>query len=75
MGLLEVLPIHRGKGYGTELESYLIARMLKRDLIPFCQIETDNDKSLNLQKKSTIKMNGLRSPVFAVRTQRQTRSL
>lgn len=51
MGLLEILPAHRGKGYGTELESYLIAHVLKKGLIPFCQVETDNFKSLNLQKK------------------------
>jgi GNAT superfamily N-acetyltransferase len=51
MGLLEILPEHRGKGYGTALESYLIARMLAKGQLPFCQIEADNEKSLNLQKK------------------------
>lgn len=51
MGLLEILPMYRGNGYGTELESYLIAHMLEKGLIPFCQVEVDNYKSLGLQKK------------------------
>lgn len=51
MGLLEILPQYRGHGYGTELEKYLINHMLEKGLIPFCQVETDNVKSLRLQKK------------------------
>lgn len=51
MGLLEVLPPYRGNGYGTELESFMIAHMLTEGSIPFCQIEIQNEKSLNLQKK------------------------
>lgn len=51
MGLLEILPQYRGHGYGTELEKYMIIHMLEKGLIPFCQVETDNDKSLRLQKK------------------------
>jgi ribosomal protein S18 acetylase RimI-like enzyme len=30
IGLLEIFPTYRGNGYGTELESYLIAHMLKK---------------------------------------------
>lgn len=51
MGLLEVFPQYRGNGYGTELESFLIAHMLNEGLIPFCQVETENQKSLKLQQK------------------------
>lgn len=51
MGLLEILPMYRGKGYGTELENYLIAHILEKGMIPFCQVEIDNYKSLGLQKK------------------------
>lgn len=51
MGLLEVLPMHRRKGYGTALENYMIAHMLEQGLIPFCQVESDNCKSLDLQRK------------------------
>jgi hypothetical protein len=56
MGLLKILLIHRGNDYGTELESYLIAHILKKGLIPFCQIESDNYKSLNLQKKLKLRI-------------------
>ena len=34
-----------------ELEKRMINLMLKRNLLPFCQIEVDNVKSLSLQKK------------------------
>lgn len=51
MGLLEILPEYRGNGYGTELECFLIREMQRKHLIPFCQVETDNEKSINLQKK------------------------
>lgn len=51
MGLLEVFPQYRGKGYGTELESFMISHMLEKELIPFCQVETDNYRSMKLQKK------------------------
>lgn len=54
MGLLEILPMYRGNGYGTALESYMIAHMLERNLTPFCQVEADNYKSLGLQKKSGL---------------------
>ena len=50
MGILEVLPQHRRKGYGTELENFMISHMLKEKMIPFCQVETWNEKSLNLQR-------------------------
>lgn len=51
MGLLEVFPEYRRKGYGYKLESYLINRFLQLNEIPFCQMMTDNVKSLALQQK------------------------
>ena len=51
MGLLEIFPAFRRKGYGAELESFMISRMLERGLLPYCQVEVDNEKSLALQRK------------------------
>ena len=51
MGLLEVLPQYRKNGYGMELEQTMINYMLEKGLIPFCQVEVTNEKSLRLQKK------------------------
>lgn len=51
MGLLEILPKYRRMGYGTELESFMINRLLERGLIPFGHVVTGNSKSLRLQKK------------------------
>lgn len=51
MGLLEVLPQYRRKGYGYKLESFLINHFLKLNEVPFCQVITDNVKSLALQRK------------------------
>ena len=51
MGLLYVFPEYRRRGFGTALQTYLIAKTLERDLIPFAQVEKDNVNSLNLQKK------------------------
>ena len=51
MGLLEVFPDCRRQGYGAELESFMISRMLERGLLPYCQVEVDNEKSLALQRK------------------------
>lgn len=51
MGMLEVLPDYRRKGYGLLLESFLINEFLKRKMIPFCQVEENNQISLSLQRK------------------------
>ncbi len=51
MGLLEIFPDHRRKGYGLILEKFLIDRRLKADIPAFCQVERANDKSMGLQKK------------------------
>ena len=51
MGLLQVFPEHRRKGYAEELEQFMIATALSRGLTPFGQIAPDNTASLHLQKK------------------------
>lgn len=51
MGLLDVFPDCLRQGYGAELESFMISRMLERGLLPYCQVEADNEKSLALQRK------------------------
>ncbi|MGN0166458.1 MAG: GNAT family N-acetyltransferase [Acetatifactor sp.] len=56
MGLLEVFPDCRRQGYGAELESFMISRMLERGLLPYCQVEVDNEKSLALQRKLGMTM-------------------
>ena len=56
MGLLEILPVYRRKGYGTELESFMIAEMLRQGLIPYCQFKTDNLESRALQEKIGLRI-------------------
>lgn len=51
MGLLEIFPEYRRLGYGTLLESYLVNQMLDKGLVPFAQIEIDNDRSKALHNK------------------------
>lgn len=51
MGLLEIFPEHRRKGYGMALEAFLIAHMLEQGLLPFCQVVVGNHTSMALQRK------------------------
>ncbi len=51
LGILEIFPEYRNKGYGTLLEGFMINLYLKKGFIPFGQVKIDNYKSLNLQKK------------------------
>ena len=51
MGLLYVFPEYRRKGFGTALQTYLIAKTIEKGYIPFGQVEKDNQNSLSLQKK------------------------
>ena len=51
MGILYVFPEYRHKGFGTDLELYLIAKTIEKGFIPFGQVEKDNEKSLRLQNK------------------------
>jgi GNAT superfamily N-acetyltransferase len=58
IGLLEVLPAYRRKGYGYRLEAFLINHILEAGRIPFCQVVTDNASSLALQRKLGMKISG-----------------
>lgn len=51
MGLLEVLPQYRHRGYGMMLESFLINDCLENGKVPYCQVIEGNEASLNLQRK------------------------
>lgn len=50
IGLLEVFPRYRSRGYGRALESFIINHMLVKDLVPYAQIEIDNKKSMTLHQ-------------------------
>lgn len=50
-GLLEVFPEQRGKGYGAALERHIIRFCMERGNIPYCQVNVENEISLNLQGK------------------------
>ena len=51
MGMLEILPAFRRKGYAYLLEASLINRLLAQGRSVHCEVETDNAASLALQKK------------------------
>ena len=51
IGILEIFPQYRRLGYGVTLESYMVNQMLEKGLMPFAQIEINNEKSIALQKK------------------------
>lgn len=51
MGMLYIYPEHRKKGYAMELEKLMIEKTRKQGYIPFCQVEINNQDSMNLQKK------------------------
>ena len=56
MGLLEILPEYRHRGYGAELERFMINKMLADGLIPYCQFRTDNTASRSLQEKLGLRI-------------------
>jgi len=55
MGILYVFPEYRHRGFGTALQTHLIAKTIEKGYIPFGQVEKDNKNSLNLQKKIGMK--------------------
>ena len=50
IGLLEVFPAYRRRGFATTLERYMINQELALGHIPFGQVVTDNAPSLALQR-------------------------
>ena len=50
MGILYVFPEYRHRGFGTALQTYLIAKTMEKGSIPFGQVEKDNQNSLRLQE-------------------------
>ena len=52
MGLLYIFPEYRHRGFGTDLQTRLIAKTMEKGFIPFGQVEKDNQDSLRLQEKT-----------------------
>lgn len=50
IGMLEVLPQYRRRGYARELEAFSIARMLAAGRIPHGQVVLGNEPSFSLQR-------------------------
>ena len=51
MGMLEILPPFRRRGYAMQLEVFLIAAALKAGRIPYCHVIDGNEASLRLQQR------------------------
>lgn len=51
IGLLKVLAKYRRNGYGEILVRFMINHFLEKNLIPFAQVEPDNQASMKLQEK------------------------
>ncbi|HHV09401.1 MAG TPA: GNAT family N-acetyltransferase [Clostridiales bacterium] len=51
LGLLEIFPEHRRKGYAMALESYMINKVLAAGGVPYAQIKVNNKASIKLQRK------------------------
>ncbi len=51
IGLLKVLDAYRRNGYGEILVKFMINVFLDRGLLPFAQVEPDNQASMKLQEK------------------------
>lgn len=50
MGMLEILPEYRGRGYGKALEIFMINLTLEMGWTPYCQVIVGNEASMNLQR-------------------------
>ena len=51
IGMLEIFPKFRRKGYGYILEAYAIEQLLDKGYTPFCHVVNGNDASYKLQEK------------------------
>lgn len=56
MGMLEILPAFRRRGYGAAMESLLIGERLKGGHIPYCQVLLENTASMRLQEKLGLQL-------------------
>ena len=59
IGMLEILPAYRRKGYGYALEAWLIAHQLRQGWIPYCHVVEGNEASIRLQKKLGMEQTSL----------------
>ena len=59
MGMLEVMPEYRKRGYGTILEKQRINQTLSEHRTPYCNVLYGNDASLELQHKLGLKKTSL----------------
>ena len=59
MGMLEVFPEYRRKGYGMILENFLIAWHLERGWTPFGHVVDGNEASIRLQQKAGMERGDL----------------
>lgn len=51
VGLLNVFPPYRRRGYGQRLETFILNRVVAAGELPYCQVFTGNKASLALQAK------------------------
>lgn len=51
MGMLEILPPFRRRGYAMQLEAFLIDTALRGGHTPYCHVVEGNEASLHLQRK------------------------
>lgn len=58
LGMLEIFDSYRKKGLGTMLETFLVNKSLRDNNkhYIYCQVEVDNTRSINLQKKLNFKI-------------------
>lgn len=54
MGMLEVLPDYRRRGYGMALERFLIAWQVSQGWTPFGHVVEGNEASIHLQQKAGL---------------------
>ena len=56
MGMLEVFPEYRNRGFGTAMEMFLINYLVQRGMVPFCHIWETNAVSLRMQRMLGIRI-------------------
>jgi len=51
IGMIQILPEFRNKGYAAEMESFMIDKIMKEGFTPYGQVFSDNEASMALQRK------------------------